>query len=264
VLLIKNIPFANVVASGVATVSLPIGMTYNRIFLILGGGAFTKAMLTDFKVKLNGTVISNTTGAKLDTVNTYRGLGVTATVLVLDFTEPKAKTYPEQYVGDINTAKGVSSLNLEVTIAGATTPSLDSYSELGRPQELGVIAKLLSFTQAFAAAGKIPIKLIDIANKGAIVKRVHFTHTGAITALEVKKNGIVIFDNIPTAVNTAHQLDYGHVAQANCYTYDPCVDNNYSQALTTADMISLEFNPTFSGADTVTALLEVLDVLGNM
>lgn len=262
-LLIKNIPFANVVATGTATVSLPIGMTYNRIILALGG-TFTKAMITDYKVKLNGKVIFNTTGSRMDTMNTYKGLGVAAGFLTIDATEPKAKTFQEQYVGDINTAKAVSSLTLEVTISGATAPTLDSYSELGRPQPLGVIAKLLTFTQAFAAAGKIPFKLIDIANKGAIVKRVHFFHGGFLTNLEVKKNGIVIFDNIPTAVNTQHQLDYGKTAQANVFTYDPCVDNNYSQALTTADMVSLEFNPTFSAADTVTALLEVLDVLGNM
>ena len=30
------------------------------------------------------------------------------------------------------------------------------------------------------------------------------------------------------------------------------------------DMVSLEFNPTFSAADTVTAVLETLDTLGNM
>lgn len=263
-ILIKNLPFTNVVASGVATVSLPVGMSYNRIVLALGGGSFTKAMITDIKVRVNGKVVLQNTGSRLDLINTYRKRGTSASFLVLDFTEPDAKDMGEEYLGNINTAQGVSSLTLEVTISGATTPTLDSYSELGAPAPLGVIAKQILFTNSFGGAGKFGFKIIDIANRGAIVKRVHFNHTGNVTAVEVKKNGIVIFDNIPTAVNTFYQLDYNKVAQTNLYTFDPCLDNNYSNAIRTQDMVSLEFNVTTSAADTVTACTEVLDLLGNM
>ena len=263
-ILVKNLPFSNVAANGVASVSLPVGMSYNRILLALGGGAFTKSMITDIKVRLNGKVVFQNTGSRLDLINTYRKRGVSASFLVIDFTEPDAKDMAEEYLGNINTATGVSSLTVEVTIAGATTPTLDSYSELGAPSPLGVIAKQLLFTNSFGGAGKFGFKIIDVANRGAILKRLHFNHTGQVTALEVKKNGIVIFDNIPTAVNTFYQLDYNKVAQTNLYTYDPCLDNNYSNAIRTQDMVSLEFNLTTGGADTVTACVEALDLLGNM
>lgn len=262
--LVKNIPFNNVAANGVATVSLPVGMSYNRIILALGGGAFTKAMITDIKVKLNGKVIFQNTGSRLDLINQYRGIAASASFLTIDFTEPRAKDMKEQYIGNINTAEGVSSLTIEVTIAGATTPTLDSYSEYGPPAKLGVLAKQILFTNSYAGSGKFAFKVIDVANRGAIVKRVHFAHGGNLTALEVKKNGVVIHDSIPTAVNTFYQSEYQKTAQANLYTYDPCLDNNYTNSIKTADMVSLEFNPTFSAADTVTAALEVLDVLGNM
>lgn len=263
-LLVKNLPFNNVAASGVASVSLPVGMSYNRIILALGGGAFTKAMITDIKVKLNGKVIYQNTGSRLDLINTYRGRSANAGFLVLDFIEPNAPDMAEGYIGNINTAKGVSSLTLEVTIAGATTPTLDSYSELAPPAPLGVLAKQIVFTSSVGGAGKFPIKIIDVANKGAIIKRVHFAHGGNLTALEVKKNGIVIHDNILTAVNSFNQADHGKTAQTNLYTYDPCMDDHYANAIKTADMVSLEFNATFSAADTITAVAEVLDVLGNM
>lgn len=262
-LLIKNLPFTNVVASGVATASLPVGMSYNRIFLQLGG-TFTKSMITDVKVRMNGKVIYQNTGARLDLMNTYRGRGVSATFLMLDFTEPEAKVMAEQLIGNLNTAQGVSSLTMEVTIAGATSPTLDSWSEFGPPAPLGVVAKQLTFTTSFGGAGKFPFKLIDVANRGAIIKRVHFAHGGNVASVEVKKNGIVIHDNVPTAVNSFYQLDYKKTAQANLYTYDPCLDNNYSNAIRTQDMVSLEFNVTTSAADTVTAVIEVLDLLGNM
>jgi hypothetical protein len=262
-LLIKNLPFSNVVANGVATVSLPVGMSYNRILLSLGG-TFTKAMITDIKVRLNGKVIFQNTGSRLDLINTYRGRGVSASFLVIDFTEPTAKDMSEEYIGNVNTAQGVSSLTMEVTIAGATAPTLDSYAELGPPAPLGIIAKQIQFTASFGGAGKFPFKLIDIANRGAIIKRVHFAHGGNVTALEVKKNGVVINDNILTAVNTFYQSDYKKTAQANLYTYDPCLDDNYSNAIKTQDMTSMEFNLTTSAADTVVAIVEVFDLLGNM
>lgn len=263
-LLIKNLPFTNVAANGVATVSLPIGMSYNKIILALGGGAFTKSMITDIKVKLNGKVIFQNTGSRLDLQNQYRGLTANAAFLTIDFTEPLAKLMAEQYLGNLNTAAGVSSLTLEITIAGATTPTLDSYAELGPPAPLGIVAKQILFTTSNGGAGKFPIKIIDVANKGAIIKRIHFAHGGNLTQLEVKKNGIVIHDNVLTAVNSYWGREYGKTQQTNIYTYDPCADNNYSNAVKTMDMVSLEFNPTFSGADTTTAVLETLDTLGNM
>jgi len=262
-LLIKNLPFTNVVANGVASVSLPVGMSYNRIFLQLGG-TFTKAMITDLKVRLNGKVILQNTGTRLDLINTYRGRAVSASFLCLDFCEPKAKLMSEQYVGNLNTASGVSSLTIEVTISGATSPTLDSWSELGPPAPLGVVAKQIPFTTSFGGSGKFPQKLIDIANRGAIIKRVHFAHGGNVTALEVKKNGIVIHDNVTTAVNSFYQADYGKTAQTNLYTYDPCLDDNFTNAIKTQDATSIEFNVTTSAADTCTAVLEVLDLLGNM
>lgn len=263
-LFIKNLPFTNVVANGVASVSLPVGMSYNRIILALGGTSFTKSMITDIKVRLNGKVIFQAVGSRLDLINSYRGRASSAGFLVLDFTEPNAKTMAEQYIGNINTAQGVSSLTVEVTIAGATAPTLDSYSEFGPPAPLGVLAKHIPFTTSFAGSGKFPFKLIDVANRGAIIKRVHFAHGGNMTALEVKKNGVVIHDSILTAVNTFNQADYGKTAQTNLYTFDPCMDNNYTNAIKTQDMVSLEFNVLTSAADTVTAVMEVLDLLGNM
>lgn len=263
-LLVKNTPFQNVAANGVATVSLNVGMSYNKIILALGGGAFTKSMITDIKVKVNGKVIFQNTGSRLDLQNTYRGLTANAGFLTIDFTEPRAKTMVEQYLGNINTAEGVSTVTIEVTIAGATTPTLDSYAELAPPNKLGIIAKQILFTTPFASAGKFSMKLIDLANRGAIIKRVHLAHGGNLTALEVKKNGVVIHDGILTAVNSFYQGEYQKLAQTNLYTYDPCADNNYANAVKTADMVSLEFNPTLGAADTVTAVLETLDILANM
>lgn len=263
-MLVKNVPFTGVTGSGVATLSLPIGMSYNRILLQLGGTTFTKSMITDIKVKLNGKVIFQNTGARLDVVNTYRGRAVSASFLVIDFIEPKARDTAEMFIGNINTAAGVSSLVVEVTISGATAPTLESFSELAPPAPLGIVKKMLTFTMSAGGSGKFPFKLIDVANRGAIIVRAHFHHGGQVQAVEVKKNSVPIHDLVPTAVNAFYQLDNGKVAQANCYTYDPCLDDNFINAIKTLDALSMEFNLQFGAADTVVCTLEVLDLLGNM
>lgn len=263
--IIKNLPFFNVVANGVASLTLPLGMTYERIILELGngaGGAFTKAMITDLKAKINGKVIWQTTGPKLDALNSYRGLTTDATHLVMDFTELFARDEVGQSLGAIGTAKGVGTFTLEVTITGATAPTLESWSVLSGPKELGVISKLLSYNVTLGAAGKFPIQLPYGKEGGSIIKRVGFFHAN-MTELEVKKNGLVIHET-KTAINEFYQKENKRVPQAGLYVADFIVDNNQSGMLITADALSMQWNATVSAADVITVQVEYLDVLGNL
>jgi len=258
----KNLPFFNVAANGVASLTLPLGMTYERIIFVLGGTAFTKAMITDLKVKINGKVIVQTTGTLLDKMMVYRGLVTDATHLCLDFSELFARDEVGQSIGAVSTAEGVSMLTIEATITGATLPTLESYSVLSGPKKLGVIAKTLSYNATIGAAGKFPITLPFGVNGGSIIKRVHIFHT-SMTALEVKKNGLVIHDTVDS-INKFIQTENKKVTAAGQYVCDFVVDNNQSGMLVTADARSMEWNATFSAADTVTVQVEYLDMLGNL
>lgn len=258
----KNLPFFNVVASGVATLSLPVGMTYERIIFLLGGTSFTKAMITDLKVKINGKVIVQTTGTILNTLMVYRGMATDATHLVLDFSELFARDEVGQSLGAIGTAEGVSTFTIEMTITGATAPTLDSWSVLSGPKKLGVVSKILSYAATFGAAGKFPFQLPYGNNGGSIIKRATFIHTN-MTGLEVKKNGLVIHDTTD-AINKYFQTENKKTTATGYYICDFVVDNNQSGMLVTADARSMEWNITLSATDTVTAQVEYLDVLGNL
>lgn len=258
----KNLPFFNVVASGVASLSLPLGMTYDRIMLVLGGTSFTKAMITDIKLKLNGKVFFQTTGPRLDAMNSYRGLATDATHLTIDFTELFARDEVGQGVGAIATAEDVSSFTIELTIAGATAPTLESWSQLSGPKRLGVIAKVLNYPVTFSAGGTFPVQLPFGTNGGAVIKRVNFFHAN-MTALEVKKNGLVIHET-NTAINEFSQKENKKVPQAGLYVADFIMDNNLSGMLVTADARSMEWKPTVSAADTLNVQVEYLDVLQNL
>jgi len=259
--IVENLAFFNVAANSVATLQLPLGMTYERIIFLLGG-TFAKSDITDIKVKVNGKVIVQTDATKLNTMNVYRGLATDSTHFVLDFSELKARDEVGQSLGALGTAEGVSSFTIEMTIGGATSPTLASWSVLSGPKKLGVVSKLLSYSATFGAAGKYPFQLPYGANGGSIIKRVHFFHTN-MTDLEVKKNGLVIHDTTD-AINKYQQTENGKTTASGLYTCDFVVDNNQSGMLVTADARSMEWNLTLSNADTVIAQVEYLDLLGNL
>lgn len=253
----KNLPFFNVVASGVASLELPLGMTYNRIILKLGGTTFTKAMITRIVAKLNGKNFYDITGSRLDSINLYRGLAADASYLTIDFNEPFAKTVGGMGGGAIGTAAGVSSFTLEVTIAGATAPTLESYSMISEPQPLGLIMGLVHHPVTFSAGGKFPIVLPHGPRAGHLIKRVHFFHAN-MTVLEVKKNGLSIFEEMAIAINEFIQGEYERAPQAGLYVYDPIVTGDVKRVLATANAASLQFNVTVSAADTVDTYAEYI------
>ena len=252
---VKNLPFFNVVADGVASLELPLGMTYNRILLKLGGTTFTKAMMTRIVAKLNGKNFYDITGSRLDTINKYRGISDDASFLTLDFNEPFAKTVGGMLSGAIGTAAGVNKFTLEVTIAGATAPTLESWSMQSEPMPLGIIHAFVHHPVTFSAAGKFPIVLPHGPQAGHLIERIHFFHTN-MTALEVKKNGLLIFEEMETAVNEFIQKEYKKTPQSGHFVYDPIVTNDLKRVVDTANAQSLQFNVTVSASDTIDVYAE--------
>jgi len=159
--------------------------------------------------------------------------------------------------GAIGTAKGVRSFTVEVTIAGATAPTLASYSMVTEPQELGLISGLISHPVTFSAAGKFPIILPHGVEAKHLIKRVHFFHTN-MTSLEVKKNGLLIYEDMGLSVTEFIMEEYEKTWQSGLYVYDPVVNQDMSRVLRTDNAQSLQFNVTVSDADTISIYNNVL------
>jgi hypothetical protein len=267
---IKLLPANNVQATGMATLDLSnlLGYTIERIILRLSGGAFTKAMLTSIQLLANGKIIWDSTGSRRDAANQYRGIGANASFLTLDFAEIRSKTELGQNLGALDTTAGITNLKLQIQITGATTPALDGWAETNRPQidsaqapTRGLIAKVHSSTITIGAAGtfSLPVPHLSPQDGGSIFKRIAF-FSGNMTALVIKKNGIVVEDSIK-AVNDFNQAEYGRVPQASLYVFDPIVDMNLSQVLNTRDAQTMEVLGTFSAGETITIESEVLEPL---
>lgn len=275
---IECLPAQNVVAAGKATINFAnlLGYAVEFILLELGGTALTKAMITDIDIKANAKTIVKDTGSNMDSRMKYRGETADNAYLVIAFDESRARSELRQppagvidgeKIGVIDTTFGIQQLTGEITIAGATAPTLKAYAEVSSPAALdprfrGLIGKVLNFTVSPAAAGTFPFDVPYGRQQGAIVKRI-FLVGSTVTGYEVKKNGITVQKAASAALNTYQQTREGRVPQANIQCIDFIKDGNQSAALNAFDANTMEYYMTVSGAGNVTVLVELYDPLNN-
>lgn len=267
-----GLPFSNVVANGTATNNITPGRTLDKLTLKLGGTSLTKAMLTDIKVKANGKVIIQGTGTQLEAINAYTGKPSNASFLDIGFYDDAMLTEFDRAVSSFDTSLGVANITTEVTIAGATAPTLTPILTESAAQKdksgnsapyAPLLRKILSYPFNIASGGRLPMTVPFGPQNGAVIKRVFVFHGGNMTGATVKQDGLVIHESI-AAENAFEQTQFGRVPQTNCYAIDFVVDGNIRKALDTRDARSLEWLFDFSAADNGTVLVEYLDTLGNL
>lgn len=267
-----GLPFSNVVASGVATNQITPGRTLENFRLRLGGTTFTKAMITDVKLKANGKVIVAGTGTQLDAIQAYRGKTQAAAFLELAFADYGLNNEFDRQVGSFDTSLGISNITSEITISGATAPTLSAILVESAQQRTptgeaapyaGLIAKILNYPFSIANGGRLAMNVPFGPQSGSIIKRLHVFHSGTMTGATVKQDGLVIHESV-TAENQQEQTQQGRVPQTNCYTIDFVVDGDIKKALDTRDARSLEWLFDFSAAGSGTVYVEYLDPLGNL
>lgn len=266
-----GLPFANVVATGTATNQVTPGRTVEVSRLKLGG-TFTKAMITMLKLKANGKVIVEGTGSDIDKINAYRGVATDASYLDLFMADYSLNNELDRMVGAFDTSLGISNISHEVTIAGATSPTLtqivlESSQQKDKAGQAAayapLISKLLRYPYNISTGGRLPVNVPFGPQSGSIIKRLHVFHGGNMTGATVKQDGLVVHESLRLE-NEHEQKRFARTPQTNVYTLDFVVDGNIRNALDTRDARSLEWLFDFSAADTGTVYVEYLDPLGNL
>jgi hypothetical protein len=266
-----GLPFSNVIAAGVATNNITPGRTLNNLQLKLGGTAFTKAMITLIKLKANGKVVMEMTGTQADKLNAYKGQPTDVNYLDIQFFERAGLTEFDRAVGGFDTSQ-VGNITTEITIAGATAPTLvpiltESSAQIdaaGQPSVFaGVMSKVLRYPFNIATGGRLPVTVPFGPGSGSVIKRLHVEHTGNMTGATVKQDGLVVHESLRLE-NEYEQKRWGRVPQANLYTLDFMVDGNVNKSLDTRSAKSLEWLFDFSAADSGYVVVEYLDTLGNL
>lgn len=201
-----GLPFSNVVATGTATNQITPGRTLENFKLKLGGTALTKAMLTTIKVKANGKVIIEGTGTELEKLNAYRGETTNAAYLDIPFADYCMNNEFDRMVSAFDTSLGIANITTEVTVTGATAPTItpivvESASQKSRGGEYQpfapLVSKVLKYPYNIASGGRLPITVPFGPQNGAIIKRLHVLHGGNMTGATVKQDGLVIHESMP-------------------------------------------------------------------
>lgn len=265
-------PYNNVFANVQTTNEIQPGKTIDYYRLALGfggGGAFTKAMLTEIRMRANSRLIVDTTGPELDKLLAYRGQAADVAFLDVPFADATGLTEFDRMRGALDTSKGIAKLTSELKIGAATSPTLkgilyESAPQAGQGGDLpfrGEIAHLTRYPFEKTTGGVLPVSIA--AGNGIIVKRMHFFHTGHIIGMEIKQDGVTIHESTK-AENEYEQKKWGRVPQANVYTVDFMLDGNTRKALDTSDGLPLEILPNFDAADNGILLVEALAPLGRI
>lgn len=274
-------PFQNVVASSRAVVSskLVLGNVIERFYLVLGGGN-TIANITALRVRLNGKVtFGDISGTNLSNIQKYITLNGTAGFLTVDFTEPTSRSIHGQLLGAIVTnAAGVTDFTVETDLAAGVAPTQDWWVHLRSPlalspqagfdpKTLPVIRALIPTTIPVTAAGEIQADVNYGSGGNSLIKRMIIVST-ILTSLRIKRDALDIFEVVAPTLNTYIELDYGRVAQANQYIWDPLMDGDQSDAYPTrrpdGTPSNYQFLFTASGAGSHQVFTDVYSTLGSL
>lgn len=268
--------FQNVVATGVAVCDMNkfLGSVLEKVTLTLGG-TFTRSMITKIELKANGKVIYESDGAKLESSNIYNGATTDVTLLKMDFMDRKAVTANARQAGaiDLSAGSGVSQLRLEVTISGATAPTLTGLADISPPTDdpaeagiRGLVARRHRVTYVAGAAGQfaLPIPHLDPSGGGSNYRRVYI-YAGNITAIKTVREGVTEHE-LTKLQNEACQKDNFKVPQAGLVVFDPVQDGQLAgrtwDTRPAVGVRSAQFFATFSAGETITIETEELLGLG--
>jgi len=147
-------------------------------------------------------------------------------------------------MGAVHTdASGVTDFTIEGDIGAATSPTLQVYAQMRSvadmdpargfdPATFGLMRALVPTTVTETAAGEFQHDLNYGVKGDTLIKRI-FIFSSVLTAFKIRRDSVEIYDAIPTALAGYIQSEYGRDDQSGLYVYDPLVDGNQSDVLTT-------------------------------
>lgn len=272
--IVKLNPFPAVAANAVAALATDQlrGRSVHGLIFKQGGTAFTKAHMTRIRVGAGGkNFLSDITGAQLQDANDYDGFADSASYVFHWFGDPSARTIRGQHLGDLDLSIHAGPLEIEVSIGAATAPTLQCYAIVGDPKltmGIGYTTAEASMVRALirtviTESGAVSRKAVGLglgSQAGARLRKLAFFHSN-LASIELKKQGVIKWEDLPDALVDAVAADFGRVAQNGLYVVDRILDGNQSEADSTVDQDGRPFNfqvlLTTTAADTVYAFADV-------
>ena len=267
-----------VAAGSIATLNMPIGLTYHGLLFTMGGTTFDlTTYITEIRLKGNGREIFKCAGADLDLFNKFDGrAGASTTQFYLDFerygldvaTGPSpAEAIRGRELTAIGTgvspavskALELSTLQLEADISSsASAPTLSAKALQSAPRSLGLLKKRRKFV--YTPGGAVEFEISDLP-RGDLIDKIYIKSAGNyITRVKLERDNFLAFDRTP-AENTLIQQDGVRVPQSSLFVVDPSERGRGDEAYTTATVQDFRLKITVSAADTLTIYVDYLGAL---
>lgn len=259
--------FNGVAANSRATLNIPIGNTVHELILSMGGGAFTEQHIDEIRVKGNGRELFVCSGDQLDKMNQFEGMAASDGNLIrLPFERFGLKTRDgvemtaigtgapqnmDQNSRDYNPTP-LSTLQVEVDIGAATTPTLSAKAIMSGPSPLGTLLKRRRFTYSPAGAGDYEIADLP---RGDVINRIWIFHSN-VTSVKLDRNNFRAFERT-NSENNLIQSDGVRTPIAGLYVIDPSENGNGGEWLV-SNVNDFRLILSMSAADTVNIFVDYL------
>lgn len=280
-----------VAASSTAITPLPIGFSFETLYLVMGGTSFTVAMITGIRLVANGQIIMQYySGSDCDSMNQFNGRAAQATarILAIDCVRFNNKTKEAIEITKLGTglavdnnqsmtgASGqqvrnpnynpypVQTLQLEMDISAAVSANLTLkvYAKLSAASVTGLIRKVRAITYV------PPSTAYEIADfpKGDLIDKVFFK-TGAnpkLTNVILLKDQVKQFDRSNT-LNTMITTDGKfRTVQSGWFVHDTCEEGFGTETIQTLGVNDLRYQLTFSSSFGNNTMPTYIDYLGHL
>ena len=258
----------NVAPSSRASLRLPLGVTYEKIYLMLGTNILT-SLITNLVLRINNKEFMRwNTWSDYQAYLAYKGNATNASVAVIDFTERRARDEVAVKLGTIAACAeaGVQDMVVEFDLglytvtAGST---ITAFADVEAPSANSIIQRVQVMQKTLAAAAQEQI-FIPFGLNGYQVKRLVIKHT-YLASVKVRRDGVDFYEDLPVALANAREVDFANIPQAGYHIVDFMPDVLQSNAFNTAQVNvggkpvpvqNLDIRITTSAADTLTIYTE--------
>jgi hypothetical protein len=253
------------------SIRLPLGVTYEKIYLQLGTNILT-SLITNIVFRINNKEMQrwNSAADLISGLNAFKGNNVASTAfLTIDFTEASAKEEVGMKLGTIAATQeaGVQEFTLEFDLGTYTqvaASTITGWADVEQPSANSVIQRVQVSQKVIAAAATEQI-FVPFGKNGYQLKRLIIKHAN-LSSVRVRRDGSDIYDDIPVGLASLRLTDFKRSPQAGYHVVDFMPDSLQSNAFNTAmirdskgtpiPVENLDIKVTTSAADTLTIYAE--------
>lgn len=254
-----------------ASLRLPLGVTYQKLYFQLGTNILV-SLITNLVLRINNKEFQrwNSVDDMNSGLNFYKGnLSGATNFFVIDFTERLAREEVGMQLGSVAATQeaGVQEITLEFDLgayAQVAASTITGWADVEAPSANRIIQRVQVQQKVIAAAAQEQI-FIPFGANGYQVKRIILKHAN-LTAVRVRRDGVDVYEDLPVALDNQRLQDFGRVPQAGFKVIDFLPDSLQSNAFNTAMILGVDGKPvpvqnldvrlTTSAADTVTVYTE--------